>query len=64
MQELPRPIIGGVLVCLKGNVNLPFPMLLIFESYVDGGFEKAVNTLIFQPVLKRTRQGNYTLIVY
>lgn len=51
-------------MCLKGNVNLPFPMLLIFESYVDGGFEKAVNTLIFQPVLKRTRQGNYTLIVY
>lgn len=51
-------------MCLKGNVNSPFPMLLIFECYVDGGFEKTVNTLIFQPVLKRTRQGNYTLIVY
>lgn len=27
-------------MCLKGNVNSPFPMLLIFECYVDGGFEK------------------------
>lgn len=47
---------------LKGTVNSPFPMLLIFECYVDGGFKKRIPDI--QAATKADIAVLYDIIAY